>query len=366
MEAFDDGTLFGKVKNPDYQKKGDAMTSITVFGAGSWGTALADHLRRAGHDVTLWCRRTEQARVINLTGKNPDYLSDIDLATGITATSDLAEAATLAERFVMAVPTQQVRSFLTGARKVLPPECSICNVAKGIEISTGYRISQIVEAMLPGAKYAVLSGPSHAEEVARMKPTAVVSASRLPEEARIWQEIFTARYFRVYTSDDVTGVETGGAVKNVIAIAAGITAAMGLGDNALAALVSRGLAEVMRFGAKTGAHPLTLAGLAGIGDLMVTCYSDLSRNYRLGKAVGSGVRPQQAIEELGQVAEGFYTVAALVRQARQLGVELPITEAVYQILYEGKTPKQALDDLFSRELKSEVPPEILWGHGQGQ
>ncbi len=342
------------------------MTSITVFGAGSWGTALADHLRRAGHEVTLWCRRAEQARAINLTGKNPDYLCDIDLAAGLTATSDLAEAATLAERYVMAVPTQQVRSFLTAARNVLPAGCSVCNVAKGIEISTGYRISQITGAVMPGTRYTVLSGPSHAEEVARMKPTAVVAASRFPEEARIWQEIFTARYFRVYTSEDITGVETGGAVKNVIAVAAGIAAAMGLGDNALAALVSRGLAEVMRFGAKTGAHPLTLAGLAGVGDLMVTCYSDLSRNYRLGKAVGRGIRPKQANEELGQVAEGFYTVAALVKQARKLEVELPITEAVYRILYEEKSPKQALDELFSRELKSEVSPEILWAQKQGE
>ncbi len=340
------------------------MTSITVLGAGSWGTALADHLCRAGCHVTLWCRRAEQARSINMTGQNPDYLSDIDLAAGLTATANLEEAASLGERFVMAVPTQQVRPFLSRAREILPPECPLCNVAKGIEISTGYRISQIVDSVMPGARYTVLSGPSHAEEVARMKPTAVVAASRFPEEARTWQEIFTARYFRVYTSDDVTGVETGGAVKNVIAVAAGIAAAMGLGDNAMAALVSRGLAEVMRFGAKTGAHPLTLAGLAGIGDLMVTCYSDLSRNYRLGKAIGSGTRPKKAREELGQVAEGFYTVAALVEQAKKLGVELPITEAVYRILYEEKSPAQAVDDLFSRDLKSEVSPEILWEQGQ--
>lgn len=344
-----------------FQKKGEVMKSITVFGAGSWGTALADHLCRAGHDVTLWCRRAEQARSINLTGRNPDYLTDVDLATGLTATSDLEEAASLSERYVMAVPTQGIRSFLSHAAEILPEGYPLCNVAKGIEISTGYRISQIVETVSPGVKYTVLSGPSHAEEVARMKPTAVVAASRFPEEARIWQEIFTARYFRVYTSDDVTGVETGGAVKNVIAVAAGIAAAMGLGDNALAALVSRGLAEVMRFGAKNGAHPLTLAGLAGIGDLMVTCYSDLSRNYRLGKAVGNGVSPQQAKEELGQVAEGFYTVAALVAQARKLGVDLPITEAVYRILYENVSPTQAVDELFARELKSEVSPEVFWG-----
>lgn len=339
------------------------MTSITVFGAGSWGTALANHLQDAGHEVTLWCRRASQARAINMAGRNPDYLADVDLARDLTATSNLEEAAGLGERFVMAVPTQGVRSFLLDARTVLPCACLLCNVAKGIEISTGYRISQIVSELLPEAKYTVLSGPSHAEEVARMKPTAVVAASLWPEEAQKWQKIFTARYFRVYTSDDVTGVETGGAIKNVIAVAAGISAAMGLGDNATAALVSRGLAEVMRFGAKTGANPLTLAGLAGVGDLMVTCYSDLSRNYRLGKAVGSGIGPEKARKGLGQVAEGYYTAAALVRQARDLGVELPITEAVYRILYQDVSPSQALEELFSRELKPEVSPEILRGQG---
>lgn len=340
------------------------MTSITVFGAGSWGTALADHLSRAGYNVVLWCRRAEQARAINTTGHNPDYLADIDLFPGLTATSELKEAIDLGERFVMAVPTQNVRSFLLTAKGALPARFSLCNVAKGMEISTGRRISEIVEEILPEVRYTVLSGPSHAEEVARKKPTAVVAASKWPEEAQAWQKIFTAGYFRVYTSNDVTGVETGGAVKNVIAIAAGIAAATGLGDNALAALVSRGLAEVMRFGAKTGAHPLTLAGLAGIGDLMVTCYSDLSRNYRLGKAVGLGAKPEQALRELGQVAEGYYTVSALVSQARKLGVELPITEAVYRILYEGIPPAQAVDELFSRELKPEVSPEIYWASNQ--
>jgi len=336
------------------------IKTITVFGAGSWGTALASHLSHQGEDVTLWCRRAEQAKAINITGRNPDYLKDIDLPEKLTATSDLEEACST-DKFIMAIPTQSVRGFLEQAKPFLQEGVHLCNAAKGIEISTGKRISEIVAEIVPSTKYSVISGPSHAEEVALSKPTAVVIASMSKVEASMWQKLLNKGFFRVYTTSDVIGVEIGGAVKNVIAIAAGMASEMGLGDNAMAALVSRGLAEVMRLGAKAGANPLTFAGLAGIGDLMVTCYSSLSRNYRLGRAIARGKTLESAKNSLGQVAEGAYTVKALVEHAKELGVELPIAEAVYQVLYEQKTPNSLLEELFSRSPKPEMPPEIHWG-----
>ncbi|NMD17639.1 MAG: Glycerol-3-phosphate dehydrogenase (NAD(P)+) [Synergistetes bacterium ADurb.Bin155] len=339
------------------------MGKITVYGAGSWGTAAADLLARGGHQATLWCRRPEQARAINATGRNPDYLKRTDLSPALLVTADLEEAAVSSQFHVIAVPTQSVREFLSGAARYWPRDVRVCNLAKGIEIASGDRISQVVAETLPGSRYSVLSGPSHAEEVADGKPAAVVAASSIPGEAELWQGIFSGKLFRVYTSDDVVGVEIGGAVKNVIAIAAGIAASREMGHNALAALVCRGLAEVMRLGAKLGAHPLTLAGLAGVGDLMVTCFSGLSRNYRLGLAVGGGMTLTQALNSLGQVAEGAYTVDALVRNAREIDIELPLTEAVHRILYDAVSPESMVGSLFGRELKPELPPEMYWGRG---
>lgn len=342
------------------------MKRITVYGAGSWGTALADLLARKGHQTTLWCRRPEQARAINSTGRNPDYLRDSDLSPSIEDVPDLKEASGASDLHVCAIPTQSVRSFLGEAKPFWPEDARLCNVAKGIEITTGLRISQISSGIIPRCRYSVLSGPSHAEEVIAGKPTAVVVASAIPGEAELWQDIFSGRSFRAYSSDDVPGVEIGGAVKNVIAIAAGIAASRDMGYNTLAALASRGLAEVMRLGARCGAHPLTLAGLAGVGDLMVTCFSDLSRNYKLGKAVGEGMSLEEAMRSLGQVAEGAYTVDALVRHAREIGVELPLTEAVHRILYDGVSPECMVGSLFGRELKPELPPEMYWGREKNQ
>lgn len=337
------------------------MKKITVYGAGSWGTALADLLARKGHETTLWCRREDQCRAINTTGRNPCYLSENDLCPSLTAVSSLEEATELSDHHVSAVPTQGVRSFFEKAAHFWPENVRLCNVAKGIEISTGQRISQIASSVIPHSRFSVLSGPSHAEEVIAGKPTAVVIASALPGESENWQEIFSGGFFRAYSSDDVPGVEIGGAVKNVIAIAAGIASTRDLGFNALSALACRGLAEVMRLGSKYGAHPLTLAGLAGVGDLMVTCFSALSRNYRLGKAIGEGSTLEEAMVSLGQVAEGAFTVEALVRHSREIGVELPLTEAVYAILYNGAAPECMIESLFGRELKAELPPEMYWG-----
>jgi glycerol-3-phosphate dehydrogenase (NAD(P)+) len=231
-------------------------------------------------------------------------------------------------------------------------------VAKGIEISTGMRPSQVVAELLPESNYSILSGPSHAEEIMTDSPAAVVVAGP-SREAKAWQTYFMTPRFRVYTSEDVIGVEAGAAVKNVIAIGTGIARAMGQGDNAVAALVTRGLAEIMRLGARMGANPLTLSGLAGVGDLMVTCYSMHSRNFRLGLELGRGVPFREAVDNLGEVAEGAYTVRALVDHARSLDVEIPICRAVHRVIYEGADPKQAMSDLLLRSPKPEFPA-MFW------
>jgi len=336
------------------------MGDVTVFGAGSWGTALADLAARRGHDVALWCRSDDQARAINLTGHNPRYLSESALDPAITATSSLEEAAGHSGHWILAIPTQALREVLARLAPLCPPGVSACNVAKGIEISSRKLIHEIVEEMLPQARYSILSGPSHAEEVVKGQPTAVVVASSRSEEASLWQGLLNGGTFRVYTGTDVVGVEVGGAVKNVMAVAAGVARAMGLGDNAIAALVSRGLAETMRLGARLGARPLTLAGLAGVGDLMVTCYSHHSRNFRLGLALGEGLSLEEAMDRLGQVAEGATTVKAMVAMGRELGVELPLAEAVHSVLYGAMAPARVLEALFSRDPKPELPPGLDW------
>jgi len=336
------------------------VEEVAIFGAGSWGTALADLLAKKGISVCLWSRNPEAARAINATGHNVRYLREHRLHSGVYATSSLEEAAAFSKLWVSAVPTQAVRETLRLLRSFAGDDVLLCNAAKGIEIDSGLRISQIVDEELPGLSYSVISGPSHAEEVIIEQPTAVVVASSKEEVASMWQEVFGCFHFRVYTSIDVTGVELGGAVKNVIAIASGIARSMGLGDNTLAALVCRGLAEVMRLGAKMGANPLTLAGLAGVGDLVVTCYSMHSRNLRLGMRVGEGMSLEGAQAELGQVAEGAHTVIPIVERGRAMGVDLPIAKAVRDILYGGVTPKVAMEELLLREMKPELPPQMLW------
>ncbi len=336
------------------------METITVFGAGSWGTALADLAARRGHDVVLWCRHEDQARAINATGHNPRYLSDAPLNPSLDATSDIGEAASHSGRWILAIPTQSLRETLLRLAPLSPSGLSACNAAKGIEIGSRKLIHEIVKEILPQARYSVLSGPSHAEEVIKGQPTAVVVASSDGGEAALWQGLLNGGTFRVYTGTDVVGVEVGGAVKNVMAVAAGVARAMGLGDNAVAALVSRGLAETMRLGARLGARPLTLAGLAGVGDLMVTCYSHHSRNFRLGLALGEGLSLEAALESLGQVAEGATTVKAVVALARELNVELPLAEAIHRVLYDSVPPARVLEALFLRDPKPELPPGLDW------
>ncbi len=339
------------------------MAELTVFGGGSWGTALAASAAKSGRQVCLWCRRSEQARAINALGRNPDYLGEIPLPPGLSATPDPEEAALASRMWILALPTQNLRKFLAVLSPFFTAGIEICNVAKGMEIETGRRISQIVEEVIPGAPYSILSGPSFAEEVARGLPTAVTVASSRESSALLWQSMLNSQRLRLYTSGDVAGTETGGAVKNIMAIASGLASSLGLGDNARAALVCRGLAEIQRFGACLGAHPLTLAGLAGMGDLVLTCYSMKSRNFRLGAALGRGLSLEGARAEIGQVAEGAYTVKAVVGEAKRLSVDMPISEGIWRLLYGGASPGEELERLLSRDPKPEYPPGAFWGAG---
>ena len=336
------------------------MKKITVLGAGSWGTALATVAARGGSDVSLWCRRDDHARSIREKGENERYLPGSPIPSQVIATSSLEEALSFSDMWILSVPTQSVRPVLRNIKEILPEkEVSLCNVAKGIETQSLKRISQIVEEEVPLAKYTVLSGPSHAEEVVKGLPTAVVAASSSFDQATIWQDVLNVQSFRIYSSQDVCGVEMGGALKNVIAIASGLAHSMRMGDNAVASMVTRGLAEIMRLAIAMGAHPITLAGLAGIGDLMVTAYSRHSRNFRLGVALGEGMTLEEAIKSLGQVAEGAYTVKAAVALGTSLSVDLPITEAVYQVLYNNTSPADTIMDLLSRDPKPEYPAHVF-------
>ena len=327
--------------------------SLAILGAGSFGTAVANHVARTGEDAVLWCRTVEQARHINERHRNPRYLKDYPLVEALRATADLEEALGGAERVILALPTQSLRGVLERLAPLHLEGRRFLSLAKGIEIATGFMPGAVFDQVLPGRSYSALSGPSHAEEVVRELPTAVIVASEDPATALEWQATLNTPRFRVYTSGDVTGVELGGAVKNVIAIAVGIAHSLAAGDNAKAALTTRGLAEIMRLGTALGASPLTLAGLAGVGDLMVTCYSSHSRNFRFGAAIGRGASPESAAAEIGQVVEGAHTAKALVAYARKMGIELPISEGVHAVLYESAALQDVIDGLLFREPKPE-------------
>jgi glycerol-3-phosphate dehydrogenase (NAD(P)+) len=329
------------------------MSKVAVFGAGTWGTALSQSLARSGHEVCIWCFEHELAPAINSKHYNPVYLPEFELSPLISATESIEEAARYSDRWLFVTPTQFLRGTLQQLKSFYTPEIEIANAAKGVEISSLKLISQIVEEVLPGASFTAISGPSHAEEVIRNLPLAVVSASIDPHAAEIWQKLFNRDAFRVYTSSDVIGVETGAAVKNVVAVASGMLHSMEMGDNATAAMVTRGLSEIVRLGVALGGKPATFSGLAGVGDLMVTAYSRHSRNFRLGEMLGQGKTLDEATKALGQVAEGIYTVKAVKKLSEKLGVEMPISNAVYEILYGGMSMNEAVRSLLSRAPKPE-------------
>ena len=333
---------------------GGSDMNITILGAGSFGTAMAVHLASLGNEALMWTIDESQAKAITESRCNNFCFRETELPRSVNCTTDLDAALNFSDRYIMAIPTQFVREVCEKVASRGEREGHILNLAKGIEISTGDLLHRVYAECCPFLKYSALSGPSHAEEVLVGRPTTVALASTDEGEAKSWQEIVSGNNFRVYTGTDVIGLEVGGATKNIYAVAAGIAKALDLGDNAMAALASRGLAEIMRFGSKLGASPLTLSGLAGVGDLIVTCYSMFSRNFRLGLAIGNGMSFEEAVESLGQVAEGAYTVRAVVENSKKFGVEMPIAEAVYRVLYKGERPQELIKELFARPLKPEM------------
>lgn len=330
---------------------------VAVLGSGGWGTALAMLLVENGHDVTLWSYQAEESRHLAETGENP-LLPGVKLPQGLTYTSDLS-CVTGCAVVVMATPSFGVRSTAGQVKDLLAPDAILVSVSKGIEKGTSLRMTQIIREVTEDKWPVVaLSGPSHAEEVARQVPTAVVSACPDQTAAEVVQDLFINDHFRVYSSSDVIGVELGAALKNVMALCTGCCTGMGLGDNTKAMLMTRGLAETARLGTALGARKDTFAGLAGMGDLIVTCTSMNSRNYRAGILIGQGTPVQEAIEKIGAVVEGYYAVDSARELAAQVGVEMPITLAAYDVLYRDRDPREVLLSLMRREKRHEI--EETW------
>ena len=328
----------------------------TVLGAGSWGTALAAQLSRQGHAVTLWDRNRDRCVTLNETRRNPRYLTDVDLPDGLNATSDLAAAVGGAELVVPVVPSHALRAVLKASVASLRTGVHLCCATKGIEEGTLLLMNQVIhEEVSPAvnAKVTILSGPSFARELALGLPTTFAIAGDEPE-ARFVAGAFHGGAVRAYHTHDVTGVCVGGSVKNVLAIACGISDGLGMGLNARAGLITRGLAEITRLAVALGGEPLTMMGLAGMGDLVLTCTGDLSRNRRVGLALGQGRTLRSILTELGEVAEGVVTARSAYELGRKLGVDLPITEQVYQIVHEGKPAMDGFADLMDRGRKHEL------------
>ncbi|MFC4994420.1 NAD(P)H-dependent glycerol-3-phosphate dehydrogenase [Rubritalea tangerina] len=325
-----------------------------VLGAGSWGTALGMVLSEFFDKVTLIGRCPEQCAEINSFHTNNNYLPRVQLPKNIAASVVYQETKDAA-LILFVLPTSATREAATELATIgIPATTPLVSCSKGIERGSGIRMSEIISELLPNNPIAVHSGPTHAEEVSAHLASAAVVGSQNLELAASLQTVFTTSYFRTYTSDDVAGIELGGALKNVFAIAAGIISGIGLGDNAIAALVTRGLAEMTRLGIALGGRPETFSGLSGIGDLMVTCYSSHSRNNRVGKALGSGETLEEVTERLGMVAEGVPNTLSIYEAARKHDIETPIINAVYQILYEEKPAQEALVELLTRDLKPEI------------
>lgn len=329
---------------------------ITVIGAGSWGTALAISLASSGAAVTLWARREALANDMKRTRLNAEYLDCATIPESIQITSDLENAARDAEMWVFATPSQSIREVGARVASLVTKDLLIVSVAKGIENKTLKLSSEVLAEVLPGAdpqKIGVLYGPSHAEELAQGLPTTVVASALSEAAAREIQQAFTSAMMRVYVNTDLIGVQIGGSVKNVMAIAAGISDGVGFGDNSKAAIVTRGMAEIRRLGQAMGARAETFFGLSGIGDLVVTCMSGLSRNRYLGEQIGKGRTLAEIQAEMKMVAEGVRTTESIIALARRYDIEMPISEAVYAILFEGKKPLDAVSELMNRTAKKE-------------
>lgn len=329
------------------------MKKVCMLGAGSWSTALAKVLDDNGHNVIMWARRSEQCEEINKNHTNKKYLGDIVLSETIKATTDIEAAIKDAELIVLGVPSQQVRSICKQIKPYISENQIVVNVAKGIENKTGKRISEICSEELSNNKYCMLSGPSHAEEVSRNIPTAVVAASECIKTSQLVQDYFMNKNFRVYTNNDLIGVELGGATKNIIAFGAGILDGLNYGDNSKAALMTRGLTEISRFGVAMGAELSTFSGLSGIGDLIVTCTSMHSRNRRAGILMGKGYTLEETKEEIQMVVEGITATIAVYEKSVELGIEMPITECIYRVITTDLDPKDGVYELMTRSKKHE-------------
>ncbi len=333
-----------------------------VLGAGSFGTALAMQLGRLDHEVGLWARSPELAAVMTTTRRNPRYLPEIELPPNVTVSSEIALVANDAQLVVVVVPSQAMRQVMTAGGSHLDDNAIVCSASKGIEQRSLCTMGEVLRQVLHPRlhqRICALSGPSFAKELAQDMPTAVVVAGRDEIATHRVASAFHGSCFRVYHSNDVVGVEVGGALKNVMAIGCGIADGMGLGLNARAAIITRGLAEITRLGVRMGAQAQTFQGLAGMGDLVLTCTGNLSRNRRVGLALGEGKTLQQAVDELGQVAEGVATARSAFELGGRLDVELPITEEVYRLLYEDKPAREALMSLLGRRRRAEQDDDAL-------
>ncbi len=326
---------------------------VAVIGGGSWGTTIASMLADKAA-ITLWCRSAEVVQSINTSHRNPTFLGDLPLSVQLSASTDQAEVLQQATVVVAAVPSHALRSVMAEAASLIPPETALVSLVKGFERGTLKRGSEILAELFPHNPQAVLSGPNLAKETLQKQPTATVIASENSQLAADLQDLFTTASFRVYTSDDVKGVELAGGLKNVIALAAGIVLGQGSGRNTQAALVTRGLAEMKSLGAAVGAKAETFSGLAGIGDLMATCFSTQSRNLSVGMEIGKGRSLSEVVAETKQVAEGVKTAGVVVELAKTHGVEMPICQEVWAVLYNQRTPAEAYQRLLSRPLRAEA------------
>lgn len=336
-----------------------AVKKVSVIGAGGWGCALACVLCDNGHEVTLWSALPEEVLLLDTQRENTAKLPGVFLPESIVVTGDLEAACHEKDLLVFAVPSVFIRSTSRAAAPFVADGQTIVNVSKGIEEATLCLMTDIIKEEIPQAKAAVLSGPSHAEEVGRRIPTTVVAGADDEASARLVQDLFMNDVFRVYISSDMIGIELGGALKNIIALAAGVVDGLGLGDNTKAALMTRGIAEIARLGTAAGGRMETFAGLSGIGDLIVTCTSRHSRNHNAGELIGRGYTMQEAMEAVNMVVEGVYSAKAARRMAEKYGVSMPIVTEVNNVLFEGKSAKDAMNDLLTRERKEEFS-QIGW------
>lgn len=330
------------------------MAVVGILGAGSWGTALAMMLNKNGHDVTVWSIDAKEVEMLQTEREHKSKLPGVKLPEELKFTNDLKEGMENKDFLVLAVPSVFTRSTARSMKPYIKPGQKIVNVAKGIEETTLMTLSEQIEEELPEADVAVLSGPSHAEEVGRGLPTTCVVGARTKETAEYLQNAFMNDVFRVYISPDILGIELGGSLKNVIALAAGIADGLGYGDNTKAALITRGIAEITRLGVKMGGKAESFAGLTGIGDLIVTCASVHSRNRKAGVLIGQGKTMQEAMDEVKMVVEGVYSAKAAKALAEKYGESMPIIEQVNLVLFENKDPREAVQELMMREGRTEV------------